>query len=256
MLAAITSYLYSPEYLFSNPLVLLLLAFQIWMFIDAVRRREYVWAAFIFLFSILTAVLYYFMVYKAQPSAATPFEVPGAQNRKRIRELQNQIHHLDKAHHHAELGDVYFQQGKLQEAEQSYRNALERDSSDPDTLAHLGECLLRKGEAEKAKSMLEQVLGTNPDHAYGFTMMAYAETLMRLGQPDAAIVAWKSVLEHHGYSRARVQLAQVYLERGEKELAKKELEEVIEDDRHSAGFQRKKDRNWVNKARSLLKQAQ
>jgi hypothetical protein len=85
-------------------------------------------------------------------------------------------------------------------------------------------------------------------------MMAYAEALARLGENEAAIAAWKSVLETHSYSRARVQLAELYLERGERELARKQLEEVIDDDQHAAAFQRKQDRGWVNKARALLKQ--
>ena len=55
------------------------------------------------------------------------FELPGAQSRKRIKELQAQIHHLDNAYHHFQLGDVYFQRGKLAEAEKCYRAALERD---------------------------------------------------------------------------------------------------------------------------------
>ena len=36
------------------------------------------------------------------------------------KELQDQIHHLDKAHHHSQLADIYFAQGKLKEAEKEY----------------------------------------------------------------------------------------------------------------------------------------
>lgn len=255
MLASLSTYLSSPEYLFGNPLILLALAFQIWMFVDSLRKREYVWSIFIFFFSVITAVIYFFLIYRAQPATAPSFEIPGAHNRKRIRDLQNQIHHLDKAHHHAELADIYFQQGKIDLAEKSYRDAYERDSADPDIAAHYGECLLRKGDFQKARELLEQVVRENPRHAYGSSMMAYAEALARLGENEAAIAAWKSVLETHSYSRARVQLAELYLERGERELARKQLEEVIDDDQHAAAFQRKQDRGWVNKARALLKQA-
>ena len=74
-------------------------------------------------------MLYFFLVYRAAaPSATRGFELPGAQSRKRIKELQAQIHHLDNAYHHFQLGDVYFQRGKLAEAEKCYRAALERDA--------------------------------------------------------------------------------------------------------------------------------
>src|SRR3990172_8156572 len=119
---------------------LLVLAFTIWMLVDAIRRREWVWVVFIILFPILNAPLYYFLVYRAAPSATMGFELPGAHDRRRIKELQAQIYHLDKAHHHSQLGDIYFQQGKLAQAETCYRAALERDSQDLDTRAHLGQC--------------------------------------------------------------------------------------------------------------------
>src|SRR5208337_1021971 len=139
MFASLISDLLNVGYLIHNPWLLLLFAFQLWMFVDAVRRQEWIWAVFIFIGFGLSALLYYFFVYRAAPSATRGFELPGAHDRRRIRELQAQIHHLDKAHHHSQLGDIYFQQGKLDKAEACYRAALERDPQDLDTRAHFGQ---------------------------------------------------------------------------------------------------------------------
>ena len=242
------------DWYFQNPLLLVLLAFQIWMLVDAIRRQEWFWVIFMIIFPLLNAILYYFLVYRAQPSATQGFELPGTYKRHRIRELQAQIHHLDKAHHHAELGDIYFQQGKLDEAEKSYRAAIERDSNDPDFHAHLGQCLLRKGKPQEAAPLLERVVRENPRHDYGHTQMAYAETLDKLGQKDASLATWKSVLEHHSYARARVQLAQLHAERGEKDLAKKELSDFLADETHGVSFQKQRDKLWMKKAKALLRQ--
>jgi len=135
-----------PELLFSSPVWLLVTAFQIWMLVDAIRQREWLWAVFIFLGWGLSAFFYYLLVYRATSSSSVTrgFELPGAHHRRRIKELQAQIHHLDKAHHHSQLGDIYFQQGKLDQAEASYRAAMERDPQDIDTRAHFGQCLLRQ----------------------------------------------------------------------------------------------------------------
>src|SRR5882757_2743532 len=100
--------------------------FQLWMAIDALRRGEWIWALFIFFGWGIAPLIYYFYVYRSGVSATSGFELPGAQKRKRIKELQAQIYHLDKAHHHFQLGDIYFQQGKLALAEASYRASLER----------------------------------------------------------------------------------------------------------------------------------
>lgn len=241
------------EFLLTNPAVLVMTAFQIWMFIDAARREEWIWAIFIFFGWGVSALLYFFLVYRAAPSATRGFELPGAHDRRRIKELEAQIHHLDKAHHHSQLGDVYFQQGKLDRAEACYRAALERDAEDIDTRSHLGQCLLRKKNPGEARPLLEKVCAENPKHDYGYSLMALAETQTALGETDAAIATWKKVLEDHSYARARVQLSELYLQKQEAELARVELREVVSDDAHAPAFQRKRERVWVRRARASLR---
>jgi len=241
------------KYLITSPLWLALTAFQIWMLVHAIRNREYIWAAFILIGWGISAFLYFFLVYRQTGSSTRGFELPGAQNRRRIRELQAQIHHLDKAHHHSQLGDVYFSQGRLEKAETCYRAALERDAEDIDTRAHLGQCLLRLHRAAEARPLLEGVVRQDPRHDYGHSMMALAESLAALGEADAALPLWRQVTENHSYPRARVQLAELLVSRNEIEPARAALREVIEDDPHAPAFQRRRDRVWVSKARSLLR---
>jgi hypothetical protein len=255
MFAFLTS-IFNPEYLFQNPWLILPVAFQVWMLIDALRRGENYWAFWILIFPLFNAILYFFLVYRpATASSSTRgFELPGTHNRQRIRELQAQIHHLDKAHHHAQLGDIYFQQGKLTEAEECYRAAIERDASDLDFHAHLGQCLLRQGRADEARPLLEKVVRENPKHDYGHTLMGYAEALARLGQEDDAIRVWEEVLQHHSYARARVQVAELYLKKGDADRARNDLNELIADETHAVSFERKRDKVWVKQAKALLNQ--
>src|SRR5581483_8162988 len=64
---------------YSNPIIILIAVFQLWMFIDAVRQREWIWAVFIFFGWGIAAFLYYFYVFRAAPSATRGFELPGTQ---------------------------------------------------------------------------------------------------------------------------------------------------------------------------------
>src|SRR3989441_4087075 len=187
MLASLVSNLINVEYWLGNPWLPLVSLFSLWMFIDAVRRREWVWAFFIFVGFGFSALFYYFAVYRAAPSATRGFELPGAHERRRIKQLQAQIHHLDKAHHHSQLGDIYFQHGKLQPAEACYRAALERDPQDIDTRAHLGQCLLRQKRPAEARPLLEGVVAENPKHEYGYSLVAVAEDLAAPGGTYAAL---------------------------------------------------------------------
>ena len=254
MYSYLSQVLAEPTIIFRNPAILLLLLFTGWMFIDALRRNEWFWAICIFMFPVLSPLLYFFLVYRqSQPLNAPTFELPGAGQRRRIKELQAQIHHLDKAHHHSQLADIYFGQGKLKEAEKEYLLALERDSEDIDTIAHYGQCLLRLERPKEARPVLEKVLKENPQHEYGGTMMMYAETLGQLGEKDAAIQAWRQVLERNSYAQAKVQLSRLLIEKGDKETARRELQEVIADAGHGPAFQRKREKAWAKEAASLLK---
>ena len=253
MFNSLLSGLLNIGYLLHHPWWLVIYAFLAWMFIDAIRRREWLWAIFILIGWGITALLYYFFVYRAAASSATRgFELPGAGSRKRIKELQAQIHHLDNAYHHFLLGDVYFQRGKLAEAEKCYRAALQRDATDIDTRAHLGQCLVRLNRPAEARPFLESVMHEKPDHDYGHTMMALAETLTALGETDNALQYWQHVTQNHSYPRAKVQLAELYLAKNQPDLARAELKDIVSDDQHAPAFQRKRDRVWVRRARSLM----
>ncbi len=246
MLGFITSFLD-----WRNPLFLLFGLFALWMLADAIRRQEWLWAVFIFLFPPINAVLYFFLVYRQAAPAMRGFELPGAQDRHRIKELQEQIHHLDKAHHHAQLGDIYSRQGKLDQAEACYRAAIQRDPEDLDTLAHYGQCLLRQNRATEALPLLERACGQDADHDYGQSLMALAETYGALGRAEEAIQSWRRVLASHTYARARVQLAKLLMATGQVERARVELDEVLADDPHAPAFQRKRDAVWIREARAM-----
>lgn len=227
------------------------LLFNLWMLIDAIRKREWPWVAYMFILPGLSAVWYFFHLYRGPTSRG--FELPGSFDRKRIRDLQAQIHNLDHAHHHSQLGDVYFQQGKYDKAEASYRAALQRDGNDPDTRAHFGQCLLRLKRPAEARQLLEGVLRENPKHDFNYTAMAYAETLTALGETDNAIKSWEYVIGHNSYPRAKVQLAELYFAKNQADLARPLLQDVIVDDGHAPTYQRRRDRVWVSRAKSLLR---
>ena len=84
-------------------------------------------------------------------------------------------------------------------------------------------------------------------------MMALAETFAALGESERALSLWKQVTENHAYPRARVQYAEMLIARNELEAARGVLTDIIEDDPHAPAHQRKRDRVWTRKARSLLK---
>lgn len=253
MFTTLTDLIGNWSFLLTSPFWLVMTLFQVWMLVHAVRNGEWIWAIFIFVGMGFSAFCYYYFVYRHSTSITRGFELPGAQSRARIKELKAQIHHVDNAYHHFQLGEVYFHRGKLEEAEKSYRDALERDASDIDTRAHLGQCLLRLKRPSEARPLLEAVCRENYKHDFGYSLMAYAETLTALNETDAALKIWQKVVEDHSYPRAKVQLAELYIKINQQILARAQLLDVVNDDVHAPLFQRKRDRVWIRRAKSVLK---
>ena len=255
MLASLIEDLLHPEFFVGSPAALLAFGFSLWMFVDAVRRQEWVWAVCIAVFNIFSAMMYYFLVYRAHGAAGggfSGFELPGAKHRARIRQIRARIHHLDHARDHLDLADALFAKGKFRDAEASYRASLQREPADVDAVAHLGQCLMRLGRPAEARPLLEQVMEKDPRHDYGHTQMALAEACASTGDVASALVAWEQVNRHHSYPRARVQYAEMLFSRGQRDAAMALVQEVIEDDEHAPRFQRVRDKRWIRRARRLL----
>lgn len=225
--------------------------FQLWAIITAIRYRNWLWLPILLIAPLFGACLFFMFHVGAQGPSG--FELPGARDTRRIKHLEAEIHRLDKAHHHAELGDIYLQLGKLERAEACYRAAMERDGKDLDTRAHYGSCLVRLRRPAEARPLLEGVIEEKPRHDHGHTLMALAEALTALGEHDAALAAWKRVTASHSYARARVQLAELLFERGELAAARREVDAILADDRHTPAFQRRRERIWVGRARKLAR---
>jgi hypothetical protein len=233
---------------------LAMLAINIWFIVDSIRRGEYLWTVFLLLFPLLNIILYYLFVIR--PSGAgnplAGFELPGAADRRRIKQLQADIHYLDRANQHLELADIYMSQGKLDLAEKSYRAAYERDPKDEDIRAHLGNCLARRNKAQEGLPLLESVCATNPKHDYGYTLMALAEAQGAVGQIDKALATWQQVLSMYAYSRARVQYADLLIQKKQYPEAHKQLQGVIDDYPFTPKFQQKKEAVWLRRACDLM----
>lgn len=246
-------FLFDYEFWFDHPLTWLYPAFMLWMLVDAARRGEWVWFAFMIVFPV-NPILYFFLVYRYAGSlGSTGFELPGQHKRERIAVLEKQIHLLDKAHHHFELADIQFQRGKFKLAEESYLRALEREPNDIDVRAHYGQCLLRLNRAAEARPYLEAVCFENPKHDYGYSLMALAEARTALGDTDGAISIWEQVVSQHSYARARTQLAELLAAKGQVDRARALVAEVIAEDKHTPQYQRRQEKPWVSRAKKLQK---
>jgi tetratricopeptide (TPR) repeat protein len=91
-----------------------------------------------------------------------------------------------------ELGDLYFQSGRFDDAREAYDRALSFDPSRRDVLLKVVDCWVEKGEIPKAISRLEEILSAQP----GFLAARNRLGLLfhRQGEFERAVEAWEAVL--------------------------------------------------------------
>ena len=181
---------------------LLVLAFQIWMIVDCLRNgNDYYWIFIILFFSFIGALIYFFVCKYGTSGVERSFSKRRNQQRQ-IEELQAKIHHLDKGHHYAELGDIYRDQKKWAQAQQAYESALERDGELFDARAHLGYVLLAQNRAEEAWKYLEPALQQQPKFESGELVWQCARCQAARGQLQLARELYDQLLASHGYLQA------------------------------------------------------
>ena len=225
--------------------------FSIWMLIDAIRRKEFLWVFLILAGNGYSVTFFTFIAARLRPRRG--LSCPARRSGNASRNFRRKSIISTRRTIISNWATFISSKGKLEKAEAAYRASLERDPQDIDARAHLGQCLLRQKKAAEARPLLEGVCAENPKHDYGYSMMALAEALTAVGEQNAALEIWQQVTASHSYPRAKVQLAELYIAKNQPELARAELRDVLADDIHAPKFQRKRDRVWVRRAKGVAR---
>jgi len=231
----------------------LVFALQIWMIMDCVRKgNDWYWVWIILVFGPIGVLIYFFTQIYGTSRVERSFSERFTQGR-RIQELQSKIHHLDKADHYAELGDVYREQGKWILAEQAYKAALDRDPEMFDARAFLGFVLLADGKPQEAWKLLEPALGQKPGFKSGELLWQCARCQVALKKLPEARQLYEKLLASHGYFEAQYEYAVLLDRLGDKTASVAAARELVDDVKHAPRFHQRASRPWMRKARRLLR---
>jgi tetratricopeptide (TPR) repeat protein len=130
------------------------------------------------------------------------------------------------AEHHINLGVVYYNQGRLDEAIEEYRKALKISPNFDGAHNNLGIAYFKKGLAREAIREYEKAMRINPYYADGRYNLGV--TYFQLGRVDQAIKEYKKALEINPYyPEAHDNLAFAYYTRGEQKKAMEQVEKAI-----------------------------
>ncbi len=94
-----------------------------------------------------------------------------------------------------ELGDLYMDAERWDEAIRWYREALALNPALPDTLTDLGACLVSAGRPAEGLPEFEKVLRADPGHRNALYNKGIA--LLQMGRAPDAAAAWEELLRRH-----------------------------------------------------------
>ncbi len=235
----------------TNTLLFVVVVFQVWMLIDAIRRRAPAyWPLLIFFFS-PAAVVYFFWIKLPELSGrkpAAPGFVSAGPSLEEVSELARQtpseLNKLAFADRLAELG-------RFPEAVGRYRDVLRLNKDSKEALHGLARVLLNLGRPLEAIEELAALMELDPEFRDYSAALDYAEALWQAKQYDDAIGLLTGLVSVSKRINHRMALAHYLKERGDAVTARSELDEALREFASSPDFVKKRDQRWAERARKL-----
>ena len=233
------------------PWGLLLQAFAIIHFIR--RRPDTFWIFVILFLGPLGAAIY--ICVEVLPDAGLlrgSFKV--FPRRKRIGELERAVRDNPSAGNYEELGDLYFDDGKLQLARASYERAIATRADTLDPFYRRGVCAALLGDFPAAIPDLERAVNRDADYDFYRAAGLLAHAYARTGQKEKAEALFRSTTVKSTLSETYLNFAELLASEGRNLEARQWAQKVLDKKPTMPDYLRRRERPWFRKANAMLKQ--
>ncbi|MEQ8819586.1 MAG: tetratricopeptide repeat protein [Sumerlaeia bacterium] len=241
-------------YLLQPILLLILAGIWVWSIQDALRsHRAWFWVLLVVFLPPLAVPAYYLNFFLlARPDGRGAFDA-NWHDWRRARELHRQLETNDAPGVREELAMVELHRGQPREALAHLKEVLERDEESlrPQFLA--GRAFMDLGQPDRALPHLEYVVEEDPRYALGEARMLLAEAFGRTGQKDRARRELDELNAYTTYPQAVVRRAELFLEDGDQDAARAILLEMLGNAGHLPRERKIAGRRWIKRAAELLR---
>lgn len=236
------------------------LAFMVVCAVHVVKTgRPFYWLWIILLFSIPGCLIYFFVemlpdlrrnrTAKRIGSELITVVDPG----RNLRMLKEQLEIADTVKNRVALARYYLRAGQHEEAIDLYRHCLQGVfEDDPGLTLELSYALFLGGNFEEAKQYLDRHEESQHGVRAPERNLLYARVLEQLGDVDAALVAYEAVLPRSSGEEARCRFAALLEAAGQADKAKDIYRDILRRAKHSPGYYRRAQHEWINAARHAL----
>ena len=157
---------------------------------------------------------------------------------------------------HYQLGFISLKRGNLDTAHNYFAKAIEIDPQDPDYHYFLGRTFELKGEWALALEHYEEVYRISPEYRLGDIFREVGKGYVNTGSLEKGIEFLKFFLAQRSSDpEGRYWLAVALQKSGDSEQMRVQLHMILQQTRSNPGFFRKENREWIYRARMLLRDA-
>lgn len=247
--------LHHPAMILQSPFVLLLGAFWVWMLVHCARNdpERGLWLWILFIGNVPAAFIYFLVRWLpgARVSGGNSLLKRWTKGRQ-IPQLEAAARRIGNAHQFVELGDAYRETRKIDRAAECYRNALAKDGQNLPALWGAAQVEMQRQNFLGARPHLEQILAKDASYKFGDVSLAHCRCLCSLNETGLACDRLEQHLKRWPNPEAYVMLANLLIDRGDHDAARKCLEATLLDLRGGPAFFARQNRGWARQAKRLL----
>lgn len=237
-------------------LFLILVPLQIWMFVDAVRRRADTYWLWIIVGVPGGALLYLFLVRLRDRDAQrltqrllTAVKRPESVERLRFRYAETPTIAARLVLAQA-LGDA----GEWAEAREHFAGVLARRPEEHDALFGLGVCALELGDPQAARVAFEQLAEVHAGYRDFALYPELAEAYEKLGEPERSLELLRDLARREPRLAHVVLLAERLMKHRHRPEARDRLRAALRAYEDAAPYVRRSQRPWARRADALLRE--
>jgi hypothetical protein len=229
----------------------IMLAFTLWMLVDAYHRGvDFFWYWVILLVQPIGALAYFF-IFKARDLRGLS---GWFQPRISLQELRYRVAQAPTLANQLALGERLIEKHEYTEALTHLESALTREPDHSLVLYRLAVCHTELGHSQQAIPLLDRIIARDKQWsdyaAWRLLIQARSDT----GDQEGALQASRELVKLAPNLRHRCVLAEHLLAQGQKHEARMLLDQGLQDQQFMPGPLRRRNRRWASQARRLLKE--
>lgn len=242
--------------LFVQFLMLLQLAFTVWMLVDAYRRGvEYFWYYLIFFFQPVGAWAYFFIFkMKDLPSIPGLSQWMARRSRPSLDELKFRVKQVPTFANQLELAERLMEQGSHADAIPLLEAALKREPQHGQVLFDLAKCHRACGQQANAIPYLKRIIDKDRQWSEYAAWRLLIQCQNDLGDGMEALATARELAQLTQTLKYRCLLGEHLIACGKTDEAREELNNALTEHQFTPGPIRRRNSAWATHAGKLLKQ--